>query len=139
MKAKGEPVEYVLARIFPLHSAGARERVPPGGRMPHRQFTDSKRTRWEVWEVEPSHAERRTPVSDPRRSPRRSGERRQLEDRSRVRVKSDLAHGWLAFESKHDKRRLTPIPTGWEALDASALEQLCEQANSVGRPRRLLE
>lgn len=89
MKAKGEPVEYVLARIFPLHSAGARERVPPGGRMPHRQFTDSKRTRWEVWEVEPSHAE--------------------------------------------------PIPTGWEALDASALEQLCEQANSVGRPRRLLE
>jgi hypothetical protein len=107
--------------------------------MPHRQFVDSKYTTWEVWDVEPSHAERRKSASDRRRSRRTSGERRQVEDRSRVRINSDLADGWLAFESKHDKRRLSPIPIGWEALDASALEQLCEQANSVGRPRRLLE
>jgi hypothetical protein len=107
--------------------------------MPHRQFIDSKHTTWEVWDVEPSHAERRTRPADRRRSRRTSGERRQVKDRSRVRVKTDLAHGWLAFESKHDKRRLSPIPTGWESLDASALEELCEQARSVGRPRRLLE
>ena len=107
--------------------------------MPHRQFTDSKLTTWEVWDVEPSRAERRTNATDPRRAPRTSGQRRRAEDRARVRIHSDLAHGWLAFESKHDKRRLTPIPTGWEALDPVALEQLCEQARSVGRPRRLLE
>jgi hypothetical protein len=107
--------------------------------MPHRQFVDSKQTTWEVWDVEPGHAERRGRPRDRRRSARTSGERREVEDRSRVRISSGLAHGWLAFESKHDKRRLSPIPIGWEALDASALEQLCEQANSVGRPRRLLE
>jgi hypothetical protein len=107
--------------------------------MPHRQFTDSKRTTWEVWEVEPGRAERRLAAADRRRSPRTSGERRRVADRARVRIRSDLSHGWLAFESKHDKRRLTPIPTGWEALDASALERLCDQAKSVGRPRRLLE
>jgi hypothetical protein len=108
-------------------------------RMPHRQFTDSKRTMWEVWNVEPSHAERRAHEADRRRSRRTSGERRQVEDRSRVRIKSGLAGGWLAFESKHDRRRLAPIPVGWEALDESALERLCEQARSIGRPRRLLE
>ena len=107
--------------------------------MPHRQFVDSKHTTWEVWDVEPSHAERRQTSIARRRSPRTSGERREVEDRSRVRIKSELAHGWLAFESKHDKRRLSPIPIGWEAMDASALEQLCAQANSIGRPRRLLE
>lgn len=108
--------------------------------MPHRKFTDSKQTTWEVWDVEPAHAERRTTPSDPKRAPRTSGERRRAaEDRARVRIHSDLAHGWLAFESKHDRRRLTPIPTGWEAFDPRALEKLCDQAQSVGRPRRLLE
>jgi hypothetical protein len=107
--------------------------------MPHRQFVDSKHTTWEVWDVEPSNADRRTSANDRRRGRRTSGERRQVKDRSRVRVRSNLAQGWLAFESRHDKRRLSPIPVGWEALDASALEQLCEQASSVGRPRRLLE
>jgi hypothetical protein len=107
--------------------------------MPHRQFVDSKKTKWEVWDVEPANAERRGRGDDRRGSPRTSGERRRQDDPSRVRVKSDLTNGWLAFESKHDKRRLSPIPVGWEAMDASALEQLCDQASSVGRPRRLLE
>jgi hypothetical protein len=107
--------------------------------MPHRQFTDSKQTTWEVWDVEPSHAERRTTSSDRRRSPRTSGERRRNADRSRVRIQSELSHGWLAFESKHDRRRLAPIPQGWEGLDESALERLCERARSIGRPRRLLD
>ena len=107
--------------------------------MPHRQFTDSKQTTWEVWDVEPSHAERRRRAEDRRRAGRPSGERRQVEDRTRVRISSDLSHGWLAFESKHDRRRLAPIPTGWEALDEAALEQLCQQAQPIGKPRRLLE
>ena len=107
--------------------------------MPHRQFTDSKRTTWEVWDVEPAHAERRTTGGDRRRSRRTSGERRQGGDSSRVRIKADLAHGWLTFESKHDRRRLAPIPTGWEALDEASLERLCEKARSIGRPRRLLD
>lgn len=107
--------------------------------MPHRQFTDSKHTTWEVWDVEPSHAERRTSAGDRRQSKRSSDERRQVHDHTRVRIKTDLAHGWLAFESKHDKRRLTPIPSGWEALDVESLERLCEQAHPIGRPRRLLE
>jgi hypothetical protein len=137
MRAKGEPSEHVLARIFPL-TIDRGEGTDTGGEMPHRQFTDSKRTTWEVWDVDPGDAERRR-EEDRRGLERKSGERRQRVDRTRVRVKSDLSHGWLAFESKHDRRRLAPIPTGWEALDAPALEQLCEQAASIGRRKRLLE
>jgi len=107
--------------------------------MPHRQFVDSKQTSWEVWDVEPGHAERRKAAADRRRSARDSEERRRVEDRSRVRIKSDLAHGWLAFQCKHDRRRLAPIPSGWETMDAAALEQLCDRAASVGKPRRLLD
>jgi hypothetical protein len=107
--------------------------------MPHRQFTDSKHTTWEVWDVEPGDAERRGKATDRRWAPRSSEERRQLEDRARVRLKSDLAHGWLAFESKHDRRRLAPIPPGWDAMDDQALERLCELASSIGKPRRLLD
>ena len=107
--------------------------------MPHRQFTDSKHTMWEVWDVEPSHAERRLRGEDRRRSSPTSEERRVAEDRSRVRIRSDLAQGWLAFESKHDRRRLAPIPPGWESLDESALEQLCDRARSIGSPKRLLD
>ena len=107
--------------------------------MPHRQFVDSKRTTWEVWDVEPGDAERRRNPTDRRRARRPSGERRQAEDRTRVRIKVELSEGWLAFQSKHDRRRLAPIPAGWETMDASALEQLCGQAKSIGKPRRLLD
>lgn len=130
------------ARAGPLFSSVDLDPRPdprPSRKMPHRQFVDSKQTRWEVWDVEPGRAERRRSADDRRQASRRSGERRHLEDRSRVRIKSELANGWLAFESKHDRRRLAPIPIGWESLDASALEGLCEQARSIGRPRRLLE
>jgi hypothetical protein len=107
--------------------------------MPHRQFVDSKRTTWEVWDVEPEDAERRRRPADRRGNPRASGERRHVEDHSRVRIKVELSGGWLAFQSKHYRRRLAPIPVGWETMDPSALEQLCEQATSIGKPRRLLD
>lgn len=46
-----------------------------------------------------------------------------------------FANGWLCFESEREKRRLAPIPAGWESRDAGALEHLCEQACRV--PSRL--
>jgi hypothetical protein len=107
--------------------------------MPHRRFVDSRQTQWEVWDVEPGDTERRTHAADRRRSGRKSDERRHRQDQTRVRLKSELTSGWLAFESKHDRRRLAPIPIGWEAMDASDLERLCEQATPVPPMRRLLE
>ncbi len=108
--------------------------------MPHRQFTDSHGISWEVWNVDPQNAERRLGPADRRRE-RRGPDRRQrqpLEPRIRV-SRPEFSLGWLTFEAKHEKRRLSPVPDGWERLDAAGLERLLRNATVVGRPRRLLE
>lgn len=93
---------------------------------------------WEVWEVEPSHAERRA-GHDRRRAPRPGPDRRRTIDHMRVRISSEFTSGWLCFQSSHEKRRLAPVPDGWEHLEDAALEPLLDQATPSGRPRRLIE
>src|ERR687896_1998957 len=60
--------------------------------------------RWEVWEI-------------------RRGERG-----GRRSVNPELSEGLLTFESATEKRRLAPIPEGWEEMDDEALAQLCDAA-----------
>jgi hypothetical protein len=56
-----------------------------------------------------------------------------------ARVSPEFAEGWLAFQAGQERRRLAPVPLGWEQLDESALEQLCQAAMPVGRSRRPLQ
>ena len=84
-----------------------------------RGFIDSTGVEWRVWEVLPSRTE--------------SG--------SDLRTLSSLqatpfANGWLCFESHDEKRRLAPIPNGWESRDPTRLEELCAQATIVPARRR---
>jgi hypothetical protein len=37
----------------------------------------------------------------------------------------------LCFEAGDQKRRLAPIPSGWQFRDKSVLEQLCAEATPV--------
>ncbi|MGQ0713120.1 MAG: hypothetical protein ACT4PJ_05240 [Gemmatimonadaceae bacterium] len=73
----------------------------------HREFVDQKGRRWEVWEVRPGARGEARPV------------------------RAELAAGWLAFESEEEKRRLAPIPSGWNELTPEALAELCESAAFV--------
>lgn len=107
--------------------------------MPHCVFTDSRGVMWEVWDVEPTSAERRqepSPGDPPYRGPER---RRNTDPTPRARLSGEYAQGWLAFESPTEKRRLAPTPEGWERLDEAGLEELLGQARVVARPRRLIE
>lgn len=45
-----------------------------------------------------------------------------------------LESGWLCFESGSEKRRLSPIPPGWEEAADEELESLFRDASAV--PRR---
>ncbi|MDB4881406.1 MAG: hypothetical protein JWL95_172 [Gemmatimonadetes bacterium] len=55
-------------------------------------------------------------------------------------MESDLAKGWLVFESDREKRRLRPIPDGWELRSESELlALLAESAPAPRMPRRLIE
>ena len=85
--------------------------------MAARTFTAPDGTSWEAWNVVPgqhadwpSHARRHLPES--------------------------LSDGWLCFESATEKRRLHPIPPGWEEHSEELLWRLCTTAQPVRRPAR---
>jgi hypothetical protein len=104
--------------------------------MPLRTFRSSTGVEWRVWNVIPGHAgedERRCGYD--RRSPDpviayRGADRRAKTDR-RARGVLSLDSGWLVFESGSERRRLMPIPPGWEVRSDADLERLCGRALPV--------
>ena len=101
--------------------------------MAHRELTDDVGTRWQVWSVVPSFAERR---EADRRTGARDEEDRRIRHEPRVHLEEGFEHGWLAFECGTEKRRLRPIPEGWSDLDDDALLELLRQADRVTRESR---
>lgn len=98
-----------------------------GTSLAHRTFLDSAGVRWIAWDVTAErltqHAERRARDRRHRQLPiagsdRRTGERRGA-------VSPEMTHGWLAFRSALELRRVLPIPAGWEQMTDTELERLC--------------
>ena len=100
--------------------------------MPHREFLDSMRVHWDVWEVIPEAAERRG--GDDRRHAVRETVDRRHDHQPRYRVGALMVDGWLCFECETEKRRLAPIPDSWVGLADVELERLCGSA--VRAPRK---
>ena len=73
---------------------------------------------------------RKDPPGDWSGAERRHGQRRKLEQR-RVMLDEGLTKGWLLFESLHEKRRLAPVPSGWEKFTQTELRMLCRKARVV--------
>lgn len=85
-----------------------------------RGFTDSTGVEWRVWEVFPN-----------------KGSDKGNAERTRSSLKNTaFANGWLCFESSQEKRRLAPIPDGWEFGDAGILQGLRDSAIPVAPLRR---
>ena len=71
--------------------------------MPMREFTDSHGVPWKVWNT----------------IPYTSGVMRGMEN------------GWLTFEAAGNRRRLNPIPVGWERASIAELCAYCDRAQPV--------
>lgn len=101
--------------------------------MPHRIYRDAQGREWSVWDIHPEEVERqlRSDAAHPTTAAAAA-----LAARQRMAVSPDLVGGWLCFERDDVKRRLTPIPTGWQHLSDEELERLCEQALAAPAPRR---
>lgn len=108
--------------------------------MPLRSFRDPDGTPWEVWQVTPEGC---TPWSAQRIRERRSPEpvflytgpeRRSAERRRNApvpaRIASELADGWLVFESGGAKKRLAPPPPGWDTCPEETLLEYLQRARS---------
>ena len=112
--------------------------------MASRTFVDAEGVTWQVWDVHPELAERRT--AERRReakappatsSDRRAAERRHRAEK-RVSVRPGFENGWLAFDSPIGMRRLAPIPPEWTSFPDGLLAELCRQAMEGARSRRRL-
>jgi hypothetical protein len=77
-----------------------------------RHFTDSTGVEWTVFEVK----------------------RAETQDRWSY-LPDEYGNGWLCFESKLGKRRLTSVPKGWREADTHELERMLRQAAKVGAGR----
>jgi hypothetical protein len=77
----------------------------------HRIFADARGVRWDACAIHPSASAT-----------------------ARVRLPEPYRSGWISFDSAVEKRRLSPIPDGWESLPDDALRTLCDRAEIV--PRR---
>jgi hypothetical protein len=112
----------------------------------YRTFVDSEGRRWEVWLVTPAAAERRR--TDRRASARGSmtgsggsyegvSERRLTPERRRnpfrrnLEVASEYSNGWLCFEGGGEKRRLAPVPDGWDQAGPDRLATWLQSAKRV--------
>ena len=86
--------------------------------MPVREFTDSTGKQWRAWDVTPDALNPRTREEDY--------------------LASLYYTGWLVFETKNEseKRRLYPVPKGWDELAEAKLEVLLSKAEIVP-PRKL--
>jgi hypothetical protein len=100
------------------------------GTMGHRQFSDSAGVAWEVWDVQPAVL---TPASSssPDATVPSSGSPAGSPRWESPRLDGPLANGWLCFQCAGAKRRLAPIPDGWQELDGVQLERLCVSASAV--------
>jgi len=85
-------------------------------------FTDRDGVSWEVWDVFPGWADRRRGEDRREESRGTRAERRVLLGKL-IGVRAELADGWLCFRGAGEKRRIAPIPSGWEAFDDA---KLCE-------------
>jgi hypothetical protein len=104
--------------------------------MAYRTFVDNRNTYWQTWDVRPERMERRSmerrrgESGDWKGPERRTTDRRRLDQR-RIVLDNGLGSGWLVFESKSEKKRLSPIPKNWETSSESDLRSLCEKAKVV--------
>jgi hypothetical protein len=109
--------------------------------MSYRTFVDRDGAYWQVWDSQPSKMERRTSADDRRHvkrfpwqgAERRSGVDRRTVSQRRITLSEGYGRGWLTFESLDEKRRLVPIPNGWEDSSNTALRALCEQAKRIAK------
>lgn len=95
-------------RRRPSTKVASRDTSPTSAVGAHRVFTDARGTSWDVFAVLPP-----------------------AEGKSLARLPGPFQQGWLCFDAAKEKRRLSPIPDGWETATEDELLHLRDQAIPV--------
>lgn len=93
--------------------------------MALREFEDSAGRQWRVWSTHPAVSGDHTALGKFMESlPKTDGQQP-------LSVRQRYVHGWLAFKWDNDRRRLAPIPAGWEESDVETLRRYLASAEIV--------
>lgn len=106
--------------------------------MGFRIFLDSTGREWNAFDVVPRAQERRRLERRVMSQLADAVEDRRDEDRrvtvgGRSPLASGVTEGWLCFERGVDRRRLTPIPDGWQQCSDRELDEYRQTARPVHR------
>ena len=105
--------------------------------MAHREFRDDRGRQWEVWDVRPERKERRSGTE--RRQRARDRVDRRQQQLLLAAIGGDLANGWLAFTTRGERRRYTPVPDGWATATQEQLLDWLAKAKPLPPRPRLIE
>ncbi len=94
--------------------------------MPIREFVDAAGVAWQAWDVQEAVARRQLHRRKRHTLGYTGEERRKRRDRRFRRARTPAA--WLAFASPTEKRRIYPIPQGWDAASEEDLRRWCSEA-----------
>lgn len=98
--------------------------------MALREFQDERGQTWQVCDVSPSYVERRSGV-ERRRAARPGKPDRRQRRQHRMAVAPRFRAGWLIFETRAERRRLGPIPPGWNYMPEDELRTLLQDAEPL--------
>ena len=115
--------------------------------MPQRTFRDSEGSDWRAFDVRPNASDRRAgrdrrvagatdPIVERRQTPdRRVRSAGAYDTGSRHAYQPGFESGWLCFECGAMRRRLAPIPAGWESSTDAELAEYLERATRATTSR----
>jgi len=107
--------------------------------MPLREFADSLGQVWQVWDTHPTEIGHL--IKGESAFMRFVASTAKREDREPTTVREQYVEGWLTFTLAHARRRLAPIPAGWESADDSTLRRYLDsavEAPEVSWPRPVI-
>ncbi|HEU4564099.1 MAG TPA: hypothetical protein VFS05_05610 [Gemmatimonadaceae bacterium] len=108
--------------------------------MAIREFTDESGRRWQVWATIPESPREERIFEQSARLLAEARQRDPAAARGRRgapagRFSPGREHGWLTFMAGDEKRRLSPVPEGWESASDAVLSRWLAEAE----PARLSE
>lgn len=97
-----------------------------------RRHLDREGRVWNVWDVPARFTPKRSGVDRRLTAAPTPAQDRRTGGKRRVTIPPpEWVHGWVCFEADQEKRRLCPLPDGWETATAEELEEYRQKAIPV--------